>query len=213
MDKLNWNNSFQNYIKLLKTDPRKALGKIHLLYSNFLMTAQLYTKIIVEEYVLPIEDKTIRPISIGGIAGGDKYLIEGIFFKFALDKANLYGGHSNASKAAGHELRSLNLLLNQFPEDINFPLCVCIDYLGYRVLCTNVLPISHSTLIYGSSDGGKTVQLSDSLFRERLTSVCRNLGLKSHIVETIHKIPINTPFDLEVFLIFYFYFFYLIIAF
>ena len=33
---------------------------------------------------LPVEKKTIKPISIGGIAGGDKYLVNNILFKFAV---------------------------------------------------------------------------------------------------------------------------------
>jgi len=43
-----------------------------------------------------------------GIAGGAKVIVNGIFFKFALDSVGLYGGHVFAAKAAGCELRGTN---------------------------------------------------------------------------------------------------------
>lgn len=37
------------------------------------------------------------------IAGGEKYIVRGILFKFAVDEHGLYGGSDeNAQKAAGH---------------------------------------------------------------------------------------------------------------
>lgn len=36
-----------------------------------------------------------------------------------------------------------------------------IDYKGYRLVAMSILPINKSTLLYGSSDGGKTVYNSD----------------------------------------------------
>jgi len=40
---------------------------------------------------LPNEKKTIKPISLGGVAGGIKYLKHGILFKFAVDEKGLFG--------------------------------------------------------------------------------------------------------------------------
>jgi hypothetical protein len=92
----------------------------------------------------------VKPTNVGGVAGGDKFIAEGttiailaipssvhrqlsgIFFKFAVDKG-LYGGMSNAAKSAGHELKSLNVLLNLQMQGLYFPLFVVIDYLGFRV--------------------------------------------------------------------------------
>ena len=44
-----------------------------------------------------IDDKTIKPIDIGGEAGGEKYLTQGILFKFATDWHNLYGYNLKSS--------------------------------------------------------------------------------------------------------------------
>lgn len=45
-------------------------------------------------------NKTIPPVTskVGGIAGGEKYLHGGIFFKVAIDKSNLYGSDEYAMK-------------------------------------------------------------------------------------------------------------------
>ncbi len=40
--------------------------------------------------------KTIKPIAVGGQAGGEKYIVQGIFFKFATDIFGIYGGDEYA---------------------------------------------------------------------------------------------------------------------
>lgn len=43
----------------------------------------------------------------GGVAGGTKFIVQGILFKFALDDHGIYGGDENAQKAASHDLKGL----------------------------------------------------------------------------------------------------------
>lgn len=43
-----------------------------------------------------MEKKTIKPVAAGGQAGGEKYIVQGIFFKFALDIFGIYGGDEYA---------------------------------------------------------------------------------------------------------------------
>jgi len=50
--------------------------------------------------VLTVDEAFIRGSTIGS-----KYIAQGILFKFALDKHDMYGGDANAMKAAGHELK------------------------------------------------------------------------------------------------------------
>lgn len=68
-------------------------------------TAQTYGRVIISELSVPVLNKTIKPTSIGGAAGGEKYVVNGILFKFALDFNGIYGGDENAAKAAGHDLK------------------------------------------------------------------------------------------------------------
>lgn len=63
-----------------------------------------YGQIICSERYLPDHKKTIKPTSIGGIAGGEKFIVRDILFKFATDDHGLYGGEEHAIKAAAHEL-------------------------------------------------------------------------------------------------------------
>lgn len=43
-----------------------------------------YGKIIISEYYLPVHHKTIKPIELGGVLGGQKYVVHNILFKFAV---------------------------------------------------------------------------------------------------------------------------------
>lgn len=56
---------------------------------------------------MPLEQRTVKPINIGGIAGGEKFVVRGILFKFSYDVNNLYGGDEYAMKTASHDLRGL----------------------------------------------------------------------------------------------------------
>jgi hypothetical protein len=65
---------------------------------------------------LPPESKTVKPTAMGGQAGGEKFVVRGILFKYAVDTSFdyrgkpfwMYGGSTpddeRASKAGGHEL-------------------------------------------------------------------------------------------------------------
>jgi hypothetical protein len=78
------------------------LQKLGRLDEEFVRTATLYGKVIIGERFLPDSKKTIPPVDIGGKAGGIKYIVEGILFKFAWDNENLYDGDLKAMKAASH---------------------------------------------------------------------------------------------------------------
>lgn len=97
---------------------------LSLLAEDFIYAAKLYAKVIISEMHIPVEHKTIKPVKIGGVAGGDKYICGGILFKFALDSRGLYGGDEYAMKAAAHELKGLQCLFQVgTPLGLNFP-CV-----------------------------------------------------------------------------------------
>ena len=91
--------------------------------------------------------KTIKPTAMGGIVGGDKYIVNNILFKFAvgtfkksrtsghvgadslalcfpIDSHGLYGSDYAASKVAGHELKGLLAYFNLGIRDLCLPLMV-----------------------------------------------------------------------------------------
>jgi hypothetical protein len=60
-----------------------ALGQIG---DDFKFVAEAYCRVLMLERQLPVWKKTIPPLrTVGGVAGGDKYRIMGILFKFSVD--------------------------------------------------------------------------------------------------------------------------------
>lgn len=91
------------------------------------LSATMFGKIIISEVFLPDSEKTIKAVkSVGGNAGGEKYLFNGILFKFAVDWKGIYSGDEFAMKAASHEMKTLQTLLDLRVEDICFPLMVIV---------------------------------------------------------------------------------------
>jgi hypothetical protein len=59
----------------------------------------MFGKIIISEVFLPEKYRTIKPLkNVGGKAGGEKFLYNGILFKFAVDWADIYGSDEAAMK-------------------------------------------------------------------------------------------------------------------
>ena len=105
-----WNKHFQQIISQLK-----ELGEIQEhrvrcyreltnLALDFVHCAKTYGMLIISEAETPVKHKTIPPTQIGGLAGGDKYLVNNILFKFAVDSHNFFGSDEAAHKVAGHDL-------------------------------------------------------------------------------------------------------------
>ena len=55
-----------------------------ILESDFVYAAEIYGRIIISEHCLPENQKTLKSTSIGGIAGGEKYIYNGILVRFIL---------------------------------------------------------------------------------------------------------------------------------
>lgn len=59
------------------------------LSDEFSDAAQKIGRVIISELHLPDARKTYKPRNMGGVAGGQKYLEHGVFFKFARDAFGL----------------------------------------------------------------------------------------------------------------------------
>ncbi|PRP85028.1 hypothetical protein PROFUN_07316 [Planoprotostelium fungivorum] len=159
---------------------------------DFADTATIYAKIIISEFELPLEKKTIKPIDIGGIAGGSKYRVQNILYKFAFDtiivdepRLWMYGGdvpdHRAAAKAAKNELKGLEAHFCRYVPGLRYPLMTLVDYKGYRVLAMAILPIDRSTLRYGSDDAGRHVHMEDEELNEKMKLAGERLNLAGHV--------------------------------
>ncbi len=132
---------------------------------DFIHTAKMYGQLIISERSLPLWEKSIKPVKLGGVAGGDKYLVAGILFKFSQDvelapHTFMYGGPQRdddaAHKASGHELKGIEVLMRRAdPAHLRVPLMTLVDFRGCRLSAQSVVPLGG--LIYGSADAAKTV--------------------------------------------------------
>lgn len=86
-------------------------------------------------------------------AGGEKYIVRGILFKFAVDSGIFAGNHVAAAKVAGRELTSILSVWNKAIRGLSVPLMCLVDYKGFRLVAMSVLPIGKDTIVYGSDTG------------------------------------------------------------
>jgi len=160
---------------------------------------------IIAERHIDLNARTIKPVDVGGVAGGTKFSVHGLFFKYPLDSKEfgsyIYGGYQSnnifAGKACKHDL----IGLAQFAmadEDHLFhtPLFTIIDFQGFRLTVMTTLPIEKGTLLYGSDDKGKTMNCDQDIHK-KLLPIARTLNIRVHKV-TQHEVDSVFCGDLEV---------------
>jgi hypothetical protein len=193
-ERLDWNYRFQQCVESLQTGDTpeqlsNAFSDLSNLAQDFIHSARTYGKIIISEVFLPDEEKTIRPMrSLGGFAGGLKYLVNRTMFKFAVDSSGLYGSDVIAAKAAGHDLKGLKAYFNAGVPLLHFPLVCLVDYMGFRLVAISLLPIGSDTIVYGSSDAGRSVHASDAKFNSAMELAAERLNIRGHFAG-----PRNAP--------------------
>eukprot|EP01125_Pyxidicula_operculata_P007329 TRINITY_DN2496_c0_g1_i1.p1 TRINITY_DN2496_c0_g1~~TRINITY_DN2496_c0_g1_i1.p1 ORF type:complete len:2166 (+),score=385.55 TRINITY_DN2496_c0_g1_i1:51-6548(+) len=184
-----WYKEFQSIVD--KPDDATKFKELSNLYSTFVHFAELFGKIIISEAYLPDEMKTLKPLQMGGVAGGEKYIVQGILFKFALDVklSNtkwVYGGDDpndeKAMKSACNELKGLESFASCGVHGLYFPLFALIYYRGFVLVAMCVLPISKSTIKYGSADAGRTVHFDDPVLNKKMEEAGSTLCLRKHCV-------------------------------
>eukprot|EP01127_Copromyxa_protea_P013751 TRINITY_DN3720_c0_g1_i2.p1 TRINITY_DN3720_c0_g1~~TRINITY_DN3720_c0_g1_i2.p1 ORF type:complete len:1412 (+),score=225.99 TRINITY_DN3720_c0_g1_i2:23-4237(+) len=184
-----WNTRFQELIAM--TESASKFRKLSSLSMDFVSVAETYGKIIISENYIPDSMKTITPASVGGIAGGRKYICQGILFKFALDTQIspglwMYGGKKaydeKAIKAACNEKKGLTCYWQCGIPGLYFPLMCLIHYRGFCLIAVSVLPLSKGSLAYGSNDAGNTVYASNEELNQKMLLAGQKLNIQGHLV-------------------------------
>lgn len=156
---------------------------IHALVQDFTAVAQRVGTVIIEEAHLPPAARSIQPLGSGkGVAGGEKFLVANIFFKFARDVHGIFGGDEAAGKAANREVRALQALVKVSVRGLAFPIMCTIEHLGHRLVAVSLLDIDDSTLVYGSGDQAATVHTRDGTMNAMMKQACTALNLAPHAV-------------------------------
>mmetsp|Transcript_45725 Transcript_45725/g.115084 ORF Transcript_45725/g.115084 Transcript_45725/m.115084 type:complete len:937 (+) Transcript_45725:35-2845(+) len=200
-----WNERFQQIAEKLGSfrlntpvDDRIAANNDLLeLSQDFIHSAKTYGRIIISERYL--SNKTIAPTQIGGCAGGEKYVVHNILFKFAVDSNGLLGSDFAAAKLAGNELRGLICFLNAGVKQLCVPIMALVDYLGFRLIAMSVLPIGRSSLVYGTRDGGQNIFAKDPTFNELMKKAAKISNIKEHVcgVEKGKGVLLHSAADIE----------------
>jgi Clustered mitochondria/Translation initiation factor eIF3 subunit 135 len=173
------------------------------LWQEFEREARRIAEVIVRERHLPLIKRSVMPIENCGRAGGEKFFMRGIFFKYARDLHGLYQGDEFAMKAAGHELRGLNAYVSGGAAyRIRFPMMCLVDVAGWRIMACSLLPIVRGrTIMYGSEDTAKTVHADVPRANRRMEAIARLLNLKRHMVgrgaDESALSPVAGPADIE----------------
>jgi hypothetical protein len=171
----------------------------HVASQDFIYSCVTYGRIIISELYLPVEKKTIKPIDMGGVAGGTKYQALNIVFKFAVDDKGFYGSDYAAAKVAGCELRGLMAYFNCDVQNLHFPLMSLVDYRGFRLIAMSILPIDRTTLVYGSNDAGLTMHNKSTRLAGKMKQAARQLNLATHLAgrDARHGTEVHSASDLE----------------
>jgi hypothetical protein len=157
--------------------------KIH----DFMETARTYGRVIISELHLEFSEKTVRPLVMGGVLGGNKYAVRGVLFKIPTGEAfrEYPDPIQIANKVQGHEMKGCNAYFSHFFNEgivgvVSFPLMAIIDYKGHRITAMARLPISGNTLIYGSADAGADCVVHNKVpaWSQFITDASLALGLK-----------------------------------
>ena len=173
------------------------------LFGLFANSAKDFAVQLIDESFRPEIERTISPTNrFGGVAGGKKFCHSSIstqLFKFAEDVELkngrfLYGGKERndrlAQKAAGHELKSTQALLDSGVPEIHFPLMAIITHRGKRVTCSSVIPLDK--LVQGQADVAKGLVLPNSTVAAVMAALGGALNVHSE------PLGIFGPFDLEI---------------
>jgi hypothetical protein len=202
-----WCDEFQTILDMPASRSRAKFLSLRNLVVDFNHIATQYGRIIIEERALPDNEKTVKRSSAGGVAGGEKYIVRGILFKFAVDtlvgpnKIPLYGDDEYAAKAASHDLKGLTAYFNADVTGLRVPLMTLIDYRGLRLQAISLLPITRDTIVYGSSDGARTMHCDDAEMNQLMAAAAKRLNLKAHMAgpgtAVLPEVVLHSAADIE----------------
>ena len=125
LSSLDWNEKFQRALEQPSKTPeeyKERIQNVNNIIQQFVdFVTPLAKQIIIEENQ---ENQKIKPYDeVGGNLGGEKYVYQGVFFKFARDKSGLFKGNDEiAIKVAGLDLAALKHLIASNIPNLHFPL-------------------------------------------------------------------------------------------
>lgn len=98
------------------------------------------------------------------------------------------------------ELKGLKAYFNTNIKGLSYPLMALIDFKGYRLVASLLLPLQFNSLIYGSENGGKQINKKNRQLNDLMKESAKLLNLSPHLCGTEKEIMYSAV-DLEGFLL------------
>eukprot|EP01062_Namystynia_karyoxenos_P027721 TRINITY_DN2119_c1_g2_i1.p1 TRINITY_DN2119_c1_g2~~TRINITY_DN2119_c1_g2_i1.p1 ORF type:complete len:2648 (+),score=723.64 TRINITY_DN2119_c1_g2_i1:77-8020(+) len=200
-----YNAEFQRLVEQRVTslrELRRRRQQLERLRDGFLRAAGPLAEMVLSELHTPPEKRLIPATAGGGtnhpLAGGQRYLVNGMLIEVASNKGNLYGGPAGAAKAAKHELRAWAAVLGA-RCGLSVPLSAMVTYRGYSVRVTAVLPVDGAgSVVYGGSTGPDHAPVdTDAEGAATAKAACAALNLKGHRLPACSR-PFYGSADMEI---------------
>lgn len=181
-----WNSAFQVAVGLPTASVAEQLHRLVAIQNvllRFKSKAEALAKDIATSVALEGDGAIAEGrAAVGGRAGGEKFIRDGLFVKLARDSANMYGGDAFAMKTAGLDRLHQALVFSANHKMVRVAPTVQVDVAGLRMLVMPVLPINDATLVYGSADAARTVHTDDAQVNNAAGELGRALNLMEHAV-------------------------------
>eukprot|EP00937_MAST-01D_sp_MAST-1D-sp2_P001559 g1559.t1 len=133
---------------------RRRYRELTALNRDFVAVASTYGRVLVADRFITAAgghgkgvDPSFKEATVGGIAGGHKYIVKGVLFKLATGTALPYcrarslSPDEAAAKAAGHDLRGATHFAKVGAVEV--ALMTVVDFRGFRIVAQALLPLAN----------------------------------------------------------------------
>jgi hypothetical protein len=162
--------------------------------------AQVMARVLVTQQPWSATEHWIPLSTLGGQAGGKKFRVGEVLYKFA-EPLSVYPDRTCAQKAAAREIVAMNAVIAaNFPQ-LHLSLTALYLIRGHCVIATAVAPLFEGSLIYGSADAGKNVAFGQRCPQALpfIRQLAKTLNLREHSVRHASEnlwLPIDTEVHL-----------------
>jgi len=152
------------------------------LFRDFENFTRKVTLQLISELGIPADAKIVKQLHGAGIAGGIKFLVGNVFFKFAKADEKVYrNDDALAIKMAQNEVRHAAAVLKLKMHLLHLPLMACHRINGHAVIASATIPISREdSLMEGSYDGGQHVKQSNFQLCNLTRELASHFALQPH---------------------------------
>jgi hypothetical protein len=169
-------------------DQKARVSDVQRLQSLFSDAIRPIVTTIVKELTVADADRAIPRLPLVHDPSARVYVHRGVVFRVTTGDTSY--NHTAATKIAGREVASVDGLLQCCLPNLQFPLSVAVDFLGFRVIATPILPLSDRTLLCAcrlpeppNAESGVIV-IHDDRLDSLFGMVAARLNLRKHPVSS-----------------------------